>query len=509
VGELVAKRMEAEVAGSPLLEACGISKSFPGVDALVNVDFAASGGEVHALVGANGAGKSTLIGVLSGIYPPSTGRIRLSGRDLTFRSPREAREAGISTVYQELTVLPNLSVAENVFLGREPRTSWGLLDIARLESDARDLFRRNGLTLDPRAMTGSLSVGQLQIVELARALSAASRVLILDELTAALSTAEQTMLFGIVDRLKRSGLLIIYVSHRLEEVFELADRVTVLRDGKRVATQPASALTQRELIRLIVGHSVNERFDLPPIPDDASHLEVGIPRPSGTARFSVRGGEILGLAGVLGSGRTRLARALAGLEPRSRALARIDNKELKLTSPRTAIAHGIVYLTEDRKVDGLFGNLSVLTNTTAGALGDFARMGIIRVKRERRTASRMLDRLQLVARSLDAPVRVLSGGNQQKTLFARALLCGPRVLICDEPTRGVDVGAKEQIYQLLLDLARRGIAIIVISSELKELLAICHRLLVVRAGNICEELAPSISEHDLVTITAGFHEEAP
>jgi ABC-type sugar transport system ATPase subunit len=502
--------MEAEITlSTPLLEVCGIGKSFPGVDALKEVDFAAARGEVHALVGANGAGKSTLIGILSGIYPPSTGTVRLSGREVMFRSPREARQAGISTVYQELTVLPNLSVAENVFLGREPRIGCGVVDISRLDASAGQLFERYGFAFDPRAMTGQLSIGQQQIVELARALSSASQVLILDELTAALSIAEQTMLFDIVNRLKRAGLLIIYVSHRLEEVFTLADRVTVLRDGRRVTTQPVPTLSQRELIRLIVGHNVSERFDLPAVPGGAFLLEATITTMLGSTKFSVRRGEILGLAGVLGSGRTHLARALAGLEPRSRAIARIGDKHVALSSPKVAISHGIVYVTADRQADGLFGNMSVLANATAGALRQFTRSGIVRSKLERRVASRMLDRLQLVARSLDAPVRLLSGGNQQKTLFARALLCRPQVLICDEPTRGVDVGAKEQIYRILLDLARRGIAVIMISSELKELLAICHRLLIVRDGSVYEELEPSVSEHELATIAAGFSREEP
>jgi ABC-type sugar transport system ATPase subunit len=379
------------------------------------------------------------------------------------------------------------------------------VDLSRAEAEARALFERYGLALDPQAMTGRLSIGQQQIVELARALSTSSQVLILDELTAALSTAEQEMLFAIVDRLKRAGLLILYVSHRLEEVFALADRVTVLRDGRRVTTQPVSTLSQRELIRLIVGHSVRERFDLPQIAAVGAPLfEATVATATGSKEFSVRAGEILGLAGVLGSGRTRLARSLAGLERQSLAVVRVGGKGVAPSSPRAAIANGIVYLTEDRKTEGMFGNLSVLANTTASALGKFARAGIIRSKQERRMASEMLDRLQLVARSLDAPVRMLSGGNQQKTLFARALLCRPRVLICDEPTRGVDVGAREQIYSILIDLVRGGMAVIIISSELKELLAISHRLLVVRDGSVYEELEPSISEHDLAMIAAGF-----
>jgi ABC-type sugar transport system ATPase subunit len=491
----------------PLLELRAIGKSFPGVDALRDVDLVADHGEVHALVGANGAGKSTLIGLLSGLFPPSTGSIGIAGREVTFRSPREAREAGISTVYQELTVLPNLSVAENVFLGREPRSRFGLVNFARLHADARQLFDRFGLHLDPATVVGRLSLGHRQIVELARALSTASQILILDELTAGLSTVEQAMLFGIVERLRDAGLLILYVSHRLEEVFALADRVTVLRDGERVTTRNVSSLSVRELVRFMIGHDLSDRFDLPTVDAGAPRLEVRVATAVGSTQFALRSGEILGLAGILGSGRTRLAKSLTGLAPGLRAEILVDGKRTIMSSPEAAISHGIFYITEDRKGEGLFANLSVLANTTAGALVRFARFGIVRSRPERIAASEMLDRMRLVARSLDTPIRQLSGGNQQKTLLARALLCGPRVLICDEPTRGVDVGAKDQIYEILLELAARGIGIILISSEPKELLAICHRLLIVRDGRVCGEVSPTISEHELIMMVAGLATE--
>ena len=491
----------------PLLELRAIGKSFPGVDALRNVDLVADRGEVHALVGANGAGKSTLIGLLSGLFPPSTGSIAIAGREVTFRSPREAREAGISTVYQELTVLPNLSVAENVFLGREPRSRFGLVDFARLHADARELFNRFGLHLDSAAPVGRLSVGHRQIVELARALSTASQILILDELTAGLSTAEQALLFRIVERLRDAGLLILYVSHRLEEVFALADRVSVLRDGEHVTTRDVSGLSVRELVRFMVGHDLSDRFDLPAVGPNAPRLEAKIVSAAGSSQFTLRHGEILGLAGILGSGRTRLAKSLTGLASGAQAEILIGDKRTVMTSPKEAIAHGIFYITEDRKAEGLFANLSVLANTTAGALFRFARFGIVRTRLERTAAADVLGRMRLVARSLDAPIRQLSGGNQQKTLLARALLCSPGVLICDQPTRGVDVGAKDQIYEILLGLTARGIGVILISSEPKELLAICHRLLIVRDGRVCAETSPTISEHELIMMVSNLATE--
>jgi ABC-type sugar transport system ATPase subunit len=490
----------------PILQLEGIGKTFPGVTALANVDFAAERGEVHALVGANGAGKSTLIAILSGVFLPSAGTIRLAGREVVFQSPRVASNAGITTVYQELTTLPELTVGENIFLSREPCTRWGLLDIDRLYRDATALIERHGLGLNAKDKVRRLSVAQRQLVEIARALSATSKVLILDEPTAVLAPPEQAMLFTIIERLKRAGLLILYVSHRLEEIFAIADRVSVLRDGHRVATARVSALDQAELVRLMVGHDVRDRFNLPATTHQRSILDATIRSRGGESSLSLRRGEILGLAGILGSGRSRLARALAGVGGETSATADIDGRFVKLTTPRAAIAAGVYYLTEDRKADGSFANRSVLANATAGALSRFTRAGFIQLRRERREAKTILDSLQLVARSLEMPVVRLSGGNQQKVLFGRALLCRPKVLICDEPTRGIDVGAKDQIYETLIELARQGLAVILISSEFKELLALSHRLILVKQARIERELSPEIGEHELVLLAASSGE---
>jgi ABC-type sugar transport system ATPase subunit len=487
----------------PLLELEGISKSFPGVNALTNVNFSAERGEVHALVGANGAGKSTLIALLSGVLQPSAGSIRLSGREVVFRSPRMAREEGISTVYQEMTMLPELTVGENIFLSREPRTRWGLVDFERLYRDATALIERYGLKLSARDKVSRLGIAHRQQVEVARALSTASQVLILDEPTAVLAPAEQAMLFTIIEGLKRAGHLILYVSHRLEEIFSIGDRVSVLRDGRHVATVPVSTIDQRHLARLMVGHDVRDRFNLPKIEARRPLLDATIRARSGESRLLLHRGEILGLAGALGSGRTRLARALAGVSKETTASGDIDGKTVKLANPHTSIAAGISYLTEDRKADGSFANLSVIANTTAGALRRFATAGFVRFRRERLEAGSILESLKLVARSLNVQARKLSGGNQQKALFGRALLCRPKVLICDEPTRGIDVGAKDQIYDILIGLAGQGLGVILISSELKELLALSHRLLFVNGGRVEKELPTDVSEHDLLLLLAG------
>jgi len=344
-----------------------------------------------------------------------------------------------------------------------------------------------------------LSVAGQQLVEIARALSVSARVLILDEPTAVLSLAEQRNLFDIIAALKDPRRLILYVSHRLEEVLAIADRVTVLRDGRKVATVAAAGLRQADLVRLMVGHDARERFPLPPPAPSAPVLDVAVE--GNPARFQVRRGEIVGLAGLVGAGRSRLGRALGGLEPID---LRIDGRPVRLRSPADALAHGIVYLTEDRKREGLFANLSVLVNTTAAALPSLSRLGVLSAARERTAAQAILARLRLVARSLGAPVRELSGGNQQKVIFGRALLARPRVLVCDEPTRGIDVGAKDEIYDLLIDLARQGAAIILISSEMKEVLALSHRVVVMRDGRVVREFAGGEArEHDVLMAAMG------
>ena len=489
---------------TPLLEARKLGKRFGAVLSLDGIDLVADGGEVHAVTGANGAGKSTFMNLLAGVFAPTAGEILIDGAPVRFGSPRAARDAGIGVVYQELTVLPQLSVAENIFLAREPRTPLGWLDRRRLCDNAARLLAEFGLALDPQRPVGELNVATQQLVELARALSVSARVLILDEPTAVLSPAERDGLFNVVAALKRKGLLIFFVTHRLDEVFEIADRVTVLRNGRKVVTAPLADLDQPTLVRHMVGHDVLARAALPSPDASAPLLKIEHRSRAGHGTLALRGGEIVGLAGLVGSGRTRLARTIAGLNRDAEVRVEFAGRAVDIRSAGDALRHGIVYLTEDRKRDGLFSGLPVLHNATAATLGRYTRGGVIDGAAERRAAGTVFERLRLVARSLDAPVRELSGGNQQKVMFGRALLCKPRLLICDEPTRGVDVGARDEIYQTLLDLAAAGVPIVLISSELKELLMLSHRMLVMRDGRVVSELPGGATEQDVLMAGAAL-----
>jgi ABC-type sugar transport system ATPase subunit len=482
-----------------LLEIRGLGKRFAAVTALEGVDLSAGGGEVHALTGANGAGKSTLMNLLAGVYAPSSGEIVIEGRALRFDSPAEARAAGVAAVYQELALLPELTVAENVWLGREPRTRWGLLDRRALRERTARLLAEFRLPLDPGRIVGSLSVAARQLVEIARALSSSARILTLDEPTAVLSAAERQRLFDTVAELKRRGLLILFVSHRLDEVFEIADRVTVLRNGRRVFEAATADVNRAELVRHMVGHDVDDRSRAAPFAATAEPpLQITLDTHPAPLELVLQRGEIVGLGGLVGAGRTRLARRLAGLEHGVAVDYRIGAQRFRVGSAGQAIARGIVYLTEDRKRDGLFAGLSVLRNASAATLARLSRAGFVDRRAERRAVAPVLDNLKLVAASLRMPVRFLSGGNQQKVLFARALLARPVLLICDEPTRGVDVAAREEIYALIDSLSRQGVTIVLVSSDLKELLALCHRILVVRDAVVVAELPASASELDIV-----------
>ncbi len=486
-----------------LLQTRAVTRRFPGVVALHEVDFSARAGEVHAVCGANGAGKSTLMNVLSGTIEPSSGQILIDNAPVHFSSPADAREAGIAIVYQELSSIPELSVADNIFLGRELRGRFGLLDRKRASGEAAKLLRRYGIALEPDAIVAGLGVADRQLVELARALSTEARILILDEPTAVLSKNEQEKLFAVIKTLRERGLLVLYISHRLEEVFAIADRVTVMRDGKLVATRTISEIDQAKLVLLMTGHTIVARTP-PPQPGAGTPTVLTL---RGLARdksdVELRKGEILGLAGLVGAGRTSIARRLAGLLPRAGFSALVEGKPLP-PGVSGVLSSGIVYLTEDRRSDGVFAPLAIPANASAAALDHYASSGLLALGRERREASTILKKLRLVARSLDVPVATLSGGNQQKVLFARALLARPKVLICDEPTRGVDVAAREDIYDLLRDMAAQGVAIILISSELGEVLDLSHRIAIVRHGEIQEIMEnDGLSEHTLVTAATG------
>ncbi len=485
------------------LQTRAITRRFPGVVALDEVDFSAGAGEVHAVCGANGAGKSTLMNILSGTIAPTSGEILVDGVPVTFSSPAQARAAGIVIVYQEFSSIPELTVADNIYLGREFTKRFGRLDQARASREASSLLTRYSIALEPDALVATLGVADRQLVELARALASEARILILDEPTAVLSLNEQRKLFEVIRALRQRGLLVLYISHRLEEVFAIADRVSVMRDGKLVATRGISEIDQRELVRLMTGHHVIANDTLRgALPGGEAVLSLrGITRDGND--IDLRKGEIVGLAGLVGAGRTSIARRLAGLLPREGFSATMEGVALP-QDVAGVLGAGIVYLTEDRRSDGIFAPLPIAANATAAALDHYSSAGFLAIGRERADAARLLNSLRLVARSLDVPISTLSGGNQQKVLFARALLARPKVLICDEPTRGVDVAAREDIYQLLRDLAARGVAIILISSELNEVLELSHRIAIVRHGQVQAILDNSgLSEHDLVIAATG------
>lgn len=487
----------------PLLEVKGLAKRYPGVAALQGVDFSAQAGEIHALVGANGAGKSTLMNILSGATTPSAGNIYIDGQPVHFASPSAAQEAGVATVYQEFSLVPQLSVARNIFLGREPGNRLGLVDEARLIANARSLLTEYHIDLDPEVEVCELSVAQQQMVEIARALSFSSRILILDEPSAVLSLVEQRNLFDIMRKLKAKGILILYVSHRLEEIIAVVDRLTVLRNGQMVGTRPVAGLSVPDIVRLMIGTDAGRPVAAPAIRSDTTKYEVTYKTTHGETRVSVRGGEILGLAGLVGAGRSTFARALSGSGKKTAMIdLRVDGVPRQVGSPLAAIKAGVAYLTEDRKKDGIFANLDLVTNASASALPLVSKLGFRSPAKERQVAGDILKRLRLVARDLSVPIATLSGGNQQKVIFGRAILTRPRLLICDEPTRGVDVGAKAEIYAILREMAEQGVAVMVISSEIDELLAVSSRIVVMRDRRFVKEFSMDEASEEAILVAA-------
>ena len=478
-----------------LLRMRDIRKAFAGIEVLHGVSFDLAPGEVHALVGENGAGKSTLVKVLSGIYRDYSGTIELGGRDCRFASPREAESAGISIIHQELSLVRELTAAENIYLGREP-LKWGMLvDFREMNRAAGETLRGLGCAVDPGAPVSSLRIGAQQMVEIAKALSMDARVLVMDEPTSALSEAESENLFLVVRQLARRGVGVIYISHRFDEIFRLADRVTVLRDGAHVATEPVGSVTRESLIRMMVGRTLDTFFTRHDTPRDQVVLSVsGLRLERANFRpppllqgisFDVRAGEILGVAGLLGAGRSELLESLFGAHG-SRGTGRVlmDGHPVSITRPSDAIQAGITLMTEDRKATGLIMGMSVQHNLSLAALRQVLRWGLISARRQEQISARYIDALSIRCRSDQQEVATLSGGNQQKVVLGKWLATGPRVLLLDEPTRGIDVGAKAEIYRLLAELAGKGCAIVMASSELPELLNLCDRIVVLREGRL-------------------------
>ncbi len=475
----------------PILEMRGISKSFAGVQALKNVSFRCQAGLVYGLVGENGAGKSTLMKILAGVYKADAGDIIYKGMPRLSASTGEIIASGISIIYQELALVPQMSVAENIFLGREPRTSMGLLDLGRLHARSDELLSRLGVALDTRSLVSQLTIAQQQLVEIAKALSQDADLIVMDEPSAILAGSELDQLFDIIAALKAQGVTIIYISHRLEEVFRIADEVTVLKDGEVVDSRPIGQLNRHTLVRLMVGRSLDEIFpqtdheqgDLALIADDIATDTIldGV-------SLRLYAGEILGIAGMVGSGRTELARALFGADPLTRGEVRLAGATPQWKTPSQAIRAGVALVPEDRKSQGLFTALSVRINITIPILSRLSRLGIVRRAREERVVSSAQQRLSIVMTSPEQETQYLSGGNQQKVVLAKWLETAPAVIILDEPTRGVDVGAKFEIYKLMRQLNDRGIAIIMISSELPEVIGMSDRILVMNDGRVAGEL---------------------
>lgn len=489
--------MTSPSASPPLLQARGIFKAFPGVQALAGAGITVQPGRLTALLGENGAGKSTLMNILAGVFPPDAGTIALDGRPVAFRSPREAQAAGVSIIFQELNLVGGLSVAENIFLGRQPLTPWGLVDRRRMLADARGLLATLDLDVDPAVPVERLKVGTRQMVEIAKALSFDSRLLILDEPTSALTEHEVETLFQVIRRLKARGVGMIYITHRLDELPQIADDVTIFRDGVLVHEAAFAARDRAEYVRRMVGRDLADLYPRSTASPGRPLLELdglSVTRPAGgqplvaDVSLVVRAGEVVGLFGLMGAGRTELLEAVYGLHPRATTgRIRISGAEAAIRSPHDALAAGLALAPEDRKADGLVLGLSIAENVSMASLDQVTRMGIVSRRRESRRAAEAVSRLAIKTPTTAQPTGTLSGGNQQKVVLAKGLACEPRVLLLDEPTRGIDIGAKREIYALIDGLARGGMGILVASSELPEILGIADRILVLAEGRVTAE----------------------
>ena len=476
-----------------LLELDGVQKRFGGVRALKRGDLNADAGEVHALVGENGAGKSTLMKIIAGLYRRDAGDMRWRGRSVDFSKPADAHAAGIAMVHQESLLAPHLTVAENIYLGREKLTG-PLLSHREMTRSAADLIRRHNFPLQADWRVERLSPAQKQLVEICRALNSDSSLIIFDEPTSSLSDAETVEVFRIVKELKQVGVAILYITHRLVELDEIADRITVLRDGETVHSSPYAEVTTAQIVRQMVGREFEHIYERERLAPGKELLRVDLPE----AQFSVCAGEIVGIAGLMGAGRTELCQTLFGVTPATKGTIAVDGEPVSIHSPRQAVAAGIALITEDRQQTGLALELPIRMNVTMANLGGVTRGGLVRKSEEKAVAERFRRRLKLRAASVDQLAGRLSGGNQQKVVIAKWLYRDTRIVLFDEPTRGIDVGAKAEVFSLMDEMARQGKAIVMVSSELPELLQVADRILVMRGGRVVAELSRETTQEEIM-----------
>ncbi len=490
---------------TPVLELRGVSKSFGPVIALRNADLALHAGSIHAVVGENGAGKSTLVKIMAGLYQRDTGTFELDGKPVDFRTTAEAKAAGIAVIYQEPTLFPDLSVTENVFMGRQPVGRFGRIDRTAMRAEVVELMARLGVRMDPDRPAEGLSIADQQIIEIAKAISLDARVLIMDEPTAALSGVEVERLFAVARSLRDEGRALMFISHRFDEVFALCDTVTVMRDGSYISTDAIAGTSVPEIVRRMVGRDVNELF-----PKQAAEIgrpllqvtDLTMPGVFHDITFEVKSGEIVALAGLVGAGRSEVARAVFGVDPYESGSVVLDGKKLPANSPSAAMRAGIALVPEDRRKQGLVIDATVATNITDAIRGTLTRFGLVTTRRELTAAQVWAGKLEVKTAALDAVAGTLSGGNQQKVVLAKWLAANPKVLIIDEPTRGIDVGTKAEVHRMMSELAGMGLAILMISSELPEVLGMADRVLVMHEGRITADIPRAEANPESVMFAA-------